>query len=58
MNETYATRNRLTKTIALKAADLLEHFQWGRQAVSDETVLETIQALEKEIRELKASFRE
>lgn len=58
MNEPYETKNRLAKAIALKAADLLEHFQWGRQSVDDQSVLNTIQALEKNIEELKKTLRD
>jgi len=58
MNEKYGTRNRLTKLIALNAADLLEHFQWGSQSVDDKTVLASIERLEKQLKELKETFRE
>lgn len=58
MKQPYELRNRLTKIITLKASDLLEHFQWGKQSVSDEEVLKTIKTLEASIEELKKSFRE
>jgi hypothetical protein len=58
MKQPYELRNRLTKIITLKASDLLEHFQWGKQSVTDEEVLKTIKALEESIEELKKSFRE
>ncbi len=58
MNETYQQKNRLAKQIALKAADLLEHFQWGKQSVSNQTVLQTLTDLEKEIDQLKQSLRD
>jgi len=58
MKQTFEHRNRLVKTITLKASDLLEHFQWGKQSVSDEEVLKTIKDLEASIEELKKSFRE
>lgn len=58
MNELFETKNKLAKVIALKAADLLEHFQWGKQSVDDDTVLNTIDALEKAIEELKKTFRD
>ncbi len=58
MNELFETKNRRAKVIALKAADLLEHFQWGKQSVDDATVLTTIDALEKAIEELKITIRD
>jgi hypothetical protein len=58
MNDTYPQKNKLAKQIALKAADLLEHFQWGKQSVSNQVVLETISDLEKEIDQLKQSLRD
>jgi len=58
MNETYQQKNTLAKRIALKAADLLEHFQWGKQSVSNQVVLQTIAQLEKEIDQLKQSLRD
>lgn len=58
MNEHYALRNRLTKSIAITASELLEHFQWGTQSAEDEKVLTSIEKLEKQLQELKASFRE
>jgi hypothetical protein len=58
MKQPYELRNRLTKIITLKASDLLEHFQWGKQSVSDEEVLKAIKTLEASIEELKKSFRE
>lgn len=58
MNETYQQKNTLAKRIALKAADLLEHFQWGKQSVSNKAVLATIAQLEEEIDQLKQSLRD
>lgn len=58
MNELFETKNKLAKVISLKAADLLEHFQWGKQSVDDATVLNTIEALEKAIEELKKTLRD
>ena len=58
MKQTFELRNRLVKIITLKASDLLEHFQWGKQSVSDEKVLKTIKVLEDSIEELKKSFME
>lgn len=58
MNETYPQKNKLAKQIALMAADLLEHFQWGKQSVSNQVVLQTIFDLEKEIDQLKQSLRD
>lgn len=58
MNENYQQKNTLAKRIALKAADLLEHFQWGKQSVSNQAVLTTIAQLEEEIDQLKQSLRD
>jgi hypothetical protein len=58
MNQQYEDRNRLSKSIVLSAADLLEHYQWGSQSVDDKTVLTSIERLEKQIKELKETFRE
>ena len=58
MKQTFEHRNRLVKIITLKASDLLEHFQWGKQSVSDEEVLKSIKTLETSIEDLKKSFRE
>ena len=58
MNQPFDTRNRLAKIIVLKASDLLEHFQWGKQSVSDERILETIVDLENAITDLKKQFRD
>jgi hypothetical protein len=58
MNQIYELRNRLAKNITLKAANLLEHFQWGKLSVDDEVVLKSIKDLEESLDELKKSFRE
>lgn len=58
MNETYEIRNTIVKTIALRSADLLEHFQWDQQTGSDQAILISIEALEEQIDQLKKCLRD
>lgn len=58
MNETFEIRNTLAKAIAIKSADLLEHYQWGKQSVSDHDVLKTLDDLQTLITKLQKSLRD
>jgi len=58
MNQPFDIRNRLAKIIVLKATDLLEHYQWGQQSVSDERILESIREIQSALSELEKQVRE
>jgi len=58
MNETFEIRNTLAKAIAIKSADLIEHYQWGKQSVSDLDVLKTLDELQALLLELQKSLRD
>lgn len=57
MND-YEQRNRLAKTLAIQTGLLLEHFQWGKQGVSDEEVVRDLAAVQKTVEALRSTFRE
>ncbi|KAF0227468.1 MAG: hypothetical protein FD133_1003 [Erysipelotrichaceae bacterium] len=58
MNETFEIRNTFAKAIAIKSADLLEHYQWGKQSVSDQEVLGTLNDLQALLLELQKTLRD
>ena len=58
MNETFEKKNTLAKAIAIKAADLLEHYQWGKQSVRNDVVLKSLDELQTLILQLQESLRD
>jgi hypothetical protein len=56
MND-YEHRNTLVKTLAVQTGLLLEHFQWGKQSVADDEVLQDLETLQSTLNALRDSLR-